>query len=118
MRQMTVGTPQIIRGCAAIPIADNGGSEDQERKDGKANGQGAQRPSCAAARCPIVREIEKVFQKIDPLVRVRKRPALLYLQHVAFLRHHFVQDRIDEESQEQARNQARDNHDGERLLRV
>src|ERR1700674_741706 len=42
----------------------------------------------------------------------------LYLEHIAFTSHHFVQHGIDEESNEQAGDQARDNHNRERLLRV
>jgi hypothetical protein len=38
------------------------------------------------------------------------------LKHVAFARHHFVEHRVDEESQKQTRNQTRHNNDCKRLL--
>lgn len=42
--------------------------------------------------------------------------AALNLKHVAFARHHFVEHRVDEESQKQTRNQTRHNNDCKRLL--
>ena len=44
--------------------------------------------------------------------------ASLHLQHVTLLRHHFVQHRVDEESEQQPRDQPRDNNDREWFLRV
>jgi hypothetical protein len=45
-------------------------------------------------------------------------PARSHLQHIAIARHQFVQHRIDEETEEKAREQACHNHDREGLLRI
>jgi hypothetical protein len=116
--QMAVGAPRIVRCVVTIPVGYNNRGKYKQCEGGERKRQYANYLTYIHSSDPWPCYRNRIHT--NPVLARSKYGVIgvLHLQHVSLLCDHFVQHRVHEESQEQARNQSRDNDDRERFLRV